>query len=196
MKKMIIKITFQEELLGSASADPEIHSRFIASKAPDAPKMEEELEALGVEEIERREMTVFPRGKHGDPFLWDYQVKGFFKDACGFLRRVPGTEASKLKAYKKILDGLLFVGPRKIPLQLSGPLGVCQRPLRAQTMQGERVALATSETAPAGTWILVELTMLDDGLEKFVLEALDYGALLGIGQWRNSGKGRFIWEKA
>lgn len=196
MKKMVIKITFQEELLGSASADPEIHSRFIASKAPDAPKMEEEVEALGVEEIERREMTVFPRGKHGDPFLWDYQVKGFFKDACGFLRRVPGTEASKLKAYKKILDGLLFVGPRKIPLQLSGPLGVCQRPLRAQTMQGERVALATSETAPAGTWILVELTMLDDGLEKFVLEALDYGALLGIGQWRNSGKGRFIWEKA
>lgn len=184
MKKMVIKITFQEELLGSASADPEIHSRFIASKA------------LGVEEIERREMTVFPRGKHGDPFLWDYQVKGFFKDACGFLRRVPGTEASKLKAYKKILDGLLFVGPRKIPLQLSGPLGVCQRPLRAQTMQGERVALATSETAPAGTWILVELTMLDDGLEKFVLEALDYGALLGIGQWRNSGKGRFTWEKA
>lgn len=196
MKKMVIKITFQEELLGSASADPEIHSRFIASKAPDAPKMEEEVEALGVEEIERREMTVFPRGKHGDPFLWDYQVKGFFKDACGFLRRVPGTEASKLKAYKKILDGLLFVGPRKIPLQLSGPLGVCQRPLRAQTMQGERVALATSETAPAGTWILVELTMLDDGLEKFVLEALDYGALLGIGQWRNSGKGRFTWEKA
>lgn len=196
MKKMVIKITFQEELLGSASADPEIHSRFIASKAPDAPKMEEEVEALGVEEIERREMTVFPRGKHGDPFLWDYQVKGFFKDACGFLRRVPGTEASKLKAYKKILDGLLFVGPRKIPLQLSGPLGVCQRPLRAQTMQGERVALATSETAPAGTWILVELTMLDDGLEKFVMEALDYGALLGIGQWRNSGKGRFTWEKA
>lgn len=196
MKKLIVKITFQEELLGSASADPEIHSRFISSKAPDAPKMEEEVEALGVEAIERREMTVFPRGKHGDPFLWDYQVKGFFKDACGFLRRVPGTEASKLKAYKKILDGLLFVGPREIPLQLSGPLGVCQRPLRAQTMQGERVALATSETAPAGTWILVELTMLDDGLEKFVLEALDYGALLGIGQWRNSGKGRFTWEKA
>ena len=195
MKKMKIRITFTEELLGSACSDKEIHTRFIASKALDAMSMEEEVEALGINAVVTRETTVFPRGRDGSPILWDYQVKGFFKDACGFLRRVPGTEASKLKAYKKILDGLLFVGPRQIPLQLSGELGVCQRPLRAQTMQGERVALSSSETAPAGTVIEVELTMLDDGLEKFVREALDYGALLGIGQWRNSGKGRFTWEE-
>ena len=26
-------------------------------------------------------------------------------------------------------------------------------------------------------------------------ELLDYGAMRGIGQWRNSGKGRFVWEE-
>lgn len=28
-----------------------------------------------------------------------------------------------------------------------------------------------------------------------VREWLDYGALRGFGQWRNSGKGRFTWEE-
>ena len=37
MKKINIKLTYIDELLGTASADPDIHARFIASKAPDAP---------------------------------------------------------------------------------------------------------------------------------------------------------------
>lgn len=36
---------------------------------------------------------------------------------------------------------------------------------------------------------------LDDAHEKAVREWLDYGALRGIGQWRNSSKGRFKWEE-
>lgn len=36
---------------------------------------------------------------------------------------------------------------------------------------------------------------LDESHEKVVREWLDYGALRGIGQWRNSGKGRFEWEE-
>jgi len=35
---------------------------------------------------------------------------------------------------------------------------------------------------------------MDDSHEKAVLEWLNYGALRGIGQWRNSGKGRFSYE--
>ena len=30
--------------------------------------------------------------------------------------------------------------------------------------------------------------------EKAIKEMLDYGQLRGFGQWRNSGKGRFIYE--
>lgn len=194
-KKMRVRITFIEELLGTASANPELHSEFIASKAPDAPSMKEEVAALGAEEVEQKAMTVFPRDENGNPILWDYQVKGFFKGACGFLRRVPGSEASKLKAYKKVLDGLLFIHDRQIVLNMPDAVGNCQRPLRAETAQGERVALANSETAPAGTFIECEIEMLDKSLLPFVREALDYGALSGIGQWRNSGKGRFRWEE-
>ena len=25
-------------------------------------------------------------------------------------------------------------------------------------------------------------------------ECLDYGTMRGLGQWRNSGKGRFVWD--
>lgn len=30
--------------------------------------------------------TCFPRTEDGVPFCWDYQIKGFFKDACSALR--------------------------------------------------------------------------------------------------------------
>ena len=151
------KLTFMEEVLGTASNNPEIHSEFIASKAPDALSTEEEVEAIGVDEYIEKSMTIFPRNEEKKPIFFDYQIKGFFKDACGVLRRVTGSKASKIKAYKKELDGLLFVYPRMIPLNMPGPMGECQRPLRASTAQGERVALAHSEAAPAGTTIEFEI---------------------------------------
>lgn len=194
-KKMTVKLTFTEQLLGTCSANPELHSEFIASKAPDANLREEEIAALGADAVEKKEMTVFPRDEAGNPFLYDYQIKGFFKGVCGFLRRVPGTEASKIKAYKKVLDGLLFVAPRKVSINLSGKIGNCQRPLRAETLQGERIALANSETVPAGSTVTFDILMVDPKLEDFVREALDFGALSGIGQWRNSGAGRYLWDE-
>lgn len=188
------KITFIEGLLGTASNNPEIHREFIASKAPDALTAEEEVAALGAEEVVEKGMTVFPRDKDGNPALFDYQVKGFFKDACGSLRKVPGSKCSKIKAYKKEIDGLLFVYPRMIPLSMPGELTECQRPLRAQTAMGERIALAHSEEAPAGTAIEITIECLTKDMYELALECLDYGEMRGLGQWRNSGKGRFSYE--
>ena len=74
-------------------------------------------------------------------------------------------------------------------------MGNCQRPLRASTAQGERIALAHSEAVPVGSFIEFEITLLDEAHEKAVVEWLDYGRLRGLGQWRNSGKGRFKWEE-
>ena len=96
---------------------------------------------------------------------------------------------------EKIIDGLIFVEPRMIPIEVNGEVGECQRPLRAQTAQGERISLANSEEIPAGSTIEFEIVMLDEKAHKeAVLEWLEYGRLRGIGQWRNSGKGRFTYE--
>jgi len=190
--KIPVTITFVEELLGTAAADPKLHTEFIASKAPDAKTREEEIAAHGAEEVEVRGMSVFPREK-GAPFIWDYQIKGFMKDACGMLARVPDTKSGKLKAYRKVIDGTIFVNPRKIFIQAKGEVGDCQRPLRATGPQGERVALAHSETAPAGSKLTFEIELLDDRVWPIVKEWLDYGKYRGIGQWRNSGKGRFTY---
>lgn len=194
MKELKVRITFTEELLGTANSDKDIHSEFIASKAPDAPSREEEVEAVGVDEVERKEMTIFPRNTDGQPIMWDYQIKGFFKDTCGALRKVTGTESSKIKAFKKEIDGLIFPEPRQIVIKFDGKMGTCQRPLRASTAQGERIALANSETIPAGATIEFTVKCLLDSHIKAVKEWLDYGEFKGMGQWRNSGKGRFTWE--
>ena len=195
MHTLKVKLTFQEEILGTASNNPEIHSEFIASKAQTPEAASEEVAAINVDEAIEKSMTVFPRNPEGTPILFDYQIKGFFKDAAGCLRRVPGTKSSKIKAYKKEIDGLLFIAPRMIPLNMPAAMGECQRPLRASTAQGERIALAHSETAPAGTTIEFQVNCLTKEMYDLTKELLDYGALRGIGQWRNSGKGVFLWEE-
>ena len=194
MSVMRVRLTLTEEVLGTASNNPEIHSDYIASKAPDAKSREEEIEAIGVDAEVEKSMTVFPRNENGDPIMWDYQIKGFFKDACGMLRKVTGTKSSKLKAYKKEIDGLIFVQERQIPFVYEGEIGNCQRPLRAQTAQGERISLANSETIPVGATLEFTVECLVDSDMEAVEEWFDYGRLRGLGCWRNSGKGRFTWE--
>lgn len=193
--KIGVHIELLEGMLGTSSANEEIHSEYIASKAPDAKSMEEEIAAIGVAGVEEKTKTIFPRDENGNPFLWDYQIKGMMKDSCGMLRKVPNSKSSKIKAYKKEIDGLIFVHPRKIPIHLSGPITDCQRPLRAQTMQGERVALATSEEVPAGSTIDFEIEYMSKDAGAAIREWLDYGELRGLGQWRNSGKGRYVWKE-
>lgn len=200
MKKIKVRVTLTEEMLGM-SASPEIHEQYIASKAPDAASTAEEVEALGVEEVVENKRTIFPR-ENNVPILWDYQIKGAFKDSCGMLRRVAGTHSAKLTSFKKVIDGMIFVGPRKIPLNIGeGKTGNCQRPLRADTAQGPRVALADSETVPVGTTFEFEVTLMEPPkkkgkptLEELLIEWLDYGIYRGFGQWRNSGKGKFTYE--
>lgn len=195
MFKMHIRITFIEPILGTSPANDELYREFIGSKAPDAGSIEDEVAALGADAVAEKGMTVFPRTKDGTPFLYDYQIKGFFKDTCGGLRRVDGMISSKIKAYKKEIDKLIFPEPRQIPISFSGEIGECQRPLRAQTAQGERISLAISEEIPEGAQITFSVVGFADSYDKAVREWLDYGKYSGIGQWRNSGKGRFVWEE-
>ena len=115
--KLTVRVTFFEEVLGTCANDPEIHDNFIAHNAPDAPSRAEEIEALGTGEVIERGMTVFPRMEDKlTPFIWDYQIKGFFKDSCSALRSVQGSESKKIKADKryrsKITAGSAIVSDR------------------------------------------------------------------------------------
>ena len=195
MKTLKVKLTFTELILGTCPQNEDIYRDFIGSKAPDASTVDDEVAALGADAVVEKGKTVFPRLDDGTPFLYDYQIKGFLKDTVGGLRKVKNTQSSKIKAYKKEIDKLIFPEPRCIPILFDGNIAECQRPLRAQTIQGERVSLAISESIPAGATVEFTITMLSDEHEALVRECLDYGRFSGIGQWRNSGKGRFTWEE-
>lgn len=185
-----VKLTFTEPMLGTAPQDKDIYSNYIL----DTLAHEDEVETVRDE----KGRTGFHKTADGAPIIYDYMLKGFFKDACGMLSRVDGSHSKKLKAYKKIIDGLVFVFPRRIPLHLAGPITILERPLRAQTAQGERVALAASEMAPEGSTLELTIDVLDDGVvsEELLREWLDYGKYRGLGQWRNGSYGRMTFEMA
>ena len=203
MKNIHVRLTFVEPVLGTGNSNKEIHSEFIASKAPDARSREEEVAALGAEAVDEKTTTVFARDKEGRPILWNYQIKGFFKESCAMLQRMKGEKCSKyscgLKAYKKIIDGTIEPHDgdygRQFPLILpeGAEVGNLQRPLRAQTAQGERIALASSELVPEGTTCEFWIETPDEFVNA-VNEWLKYGRKHGLNQWRNAGFGRFTFE--
>jgi len=202
---MKARIKFTEPLLGTLSGNKEIAEEYINSKHPEGHSKEES-EMHPDEELEKSS-TIFARD--GDKLmLWDYQFKGFFKEACEQMINSGTMTKEELKGtnnslrltqylYKKTIDKQIFVMPRKICLEL--PEGMkpefTERPLRGQTMRGERICLARSESVPAGTSLEIEVVCLNTKLEPYIKQWLTFGALFGMGQWRTSGMGRFKWEE-
>lgn len=194
INKKKYRATFTEGLLATKPNDEAVHETYVAAKRAEGAAQDElDAAAKALAEVERLEKgcTVFHRNADGKPIVWDYQLKGFLKDAIKALRRDPKSACSSLKNYKGVIDGSVFVKPRQIVLQLpeGKSLGTCQRPLRAQTMQGERVALAQSEEAPAGTVIEFEVMTMTPGLDAILEECWEYAQFRFMGAWRNSGKG-------
>ncbi len=193
MDQYAVKLTLTKEILGTVPKDPEIYGTHIAGHAALTDEQLAE-ELATVEKVEEKGWTGFHM-LDGKPVLYDYVIKGFFKDACGMLRRCSGTRSAKLTAYRKVIDGLVFAEPRQIPLDLNGSaMGTNERPLRANTPQGERVALARSDTCPEGTTIEFVVTVLGAVPATLLREWFDYGELRGLGQWRNAGWGTFTYE--
>lgn len=208
-----IEITFIEPIYGSLPGDKEIYKKFIASKAPDAgsrsERLKEEIDSIGLNETMENGMTGFARNRDGDPILLSYVIKGFFKAAANATNLcVAKTDKLYLTQYKAKIDKLIHVTPtgelnrKDTGLILEVPedkedeaLEIIQRPLRAETAQGPRVALASSETLPEGTKLTCVVTILGDALAAYIPTWLNYGQYNGLGQWRNSGKGRFTWKE-
>jgi len=270
-----LHVTLVEPLLGSGAGNPEIHAEFIAARAMDSAKAHEEATSItppktpttdeDVKEEVEKASTIFARGTLG-LHMWDYQVRGFFKESLLALIELGDGPTGMTKwSYKKAADAFLFVYPRRIYLIKPGvdvkslpmhglweetaklpllpdngvrftdkladdlkphvwsELNTNERPLRADTMRGERVALARSEEAPAGTQIVFAVSVLMPGeaakakakaeadkaekegakkrkssaaiTEFTVTDCLDYGKMKGLGQWRSGGFGRFVYKK-
>jgi hypothetical protein len=108
--------------------------------------------------------------------------------------------------YKRTIDTQIFVTPRRVILNIPGldvnipeeerpKLEFCERPLRGDTARGPRIALVRSEMAPEGTTVEIDIMCMNKKLEPYVENWLTFGMLYGLGGWRNSGMGRFTWEK-
>ena len=190
MNAMVI---FCRGILGMTPGKKEIHEKYIASKAPDAKLIEEEIAERGMNEVLDEEKNVFPRTEDGRPFIYDYQWKGYFKEKCSFISKIAGTKSAGVKAYRKMIDGRIFIQDRRNII--NGPVldETCQRTLRANTPQGERISLANSEEIPYGSTSEITVVTMTASEENLVREWLSYGIFHGTGQWRSSGKGRFFW---
>lgn len=238
---MYIEIELLTDALGMMPADKDILSKYIASKAPNALTKTEEIELYGEEEVTDKQTTIWPKTKffideetdHAVdvffnrnnqfnidrdklvelPFLYNYQMRGLFKDACGLLARAKNNESANIfKGYKKIIDGNIFVFPRHIGFQVpeefidefgnvqktytsDGRLNISQRPIRISGPTGERTAINSSEFIPAGSRCKLRIGMTNKVWKKAVEEWLNYGLVRGIGQWRNSSSGLFRWRE-
>lgn len=195
---MKVRLILTEEMLGTKAANPDVFAAFIASKHPSGTPQKDELDKA--ENREENGTTIFHKDSDGYPILWDYQLKGFFKDAGNMTNRMDkkmrnGLE--KLTAYKTKIDGLVFIVQREVKIHLptGTGIGVCERPLRAETAQGPRVSVCRSETVPVGSVLEFDIKILSTDLEPYVEFWLGYGAMRGLGQWRNSGKGTFTYEE-
>lgn len=193
-KTIHVKCKFISPILGSAPSDKDVYSTYIASKTPN--NTDDELESIDATDDEVSEkVTIFHKSKSGAPFMYDYMIKGFFKNACHACREVVGSVSSDLSAYKTKIDNLIFPVQRYIKFENASEITLLQRPLRAQTAQGPRVALSSSEMIQPGCTIEFDLDIKDANLYPYVIEWLEYGKVNGFGQWHNGGYGRFCFAE-
>ncbi len=271
MYYMHVEIEWLEKALATLPNNKDLLASYIASKAPDAKTMEEEIAAIGEDEVINQQVLIYPKGtfykdhdtgrfidnldnniiiseiKNSDtstnawntseepdimhicervenvPYYYNYQIRGAFKDSCGLLARAEevdengkklgASESAKLKAYKKVIDGCIFVFPRRIGIEIpeyslsddgttmipsydeNGNLPILSRPLRTNGPTGERTAIAASEVIPAGSRIRFTIGMTSLKFKPAVIEWLNYMVVHGISGWRNSGLGICHWRE-
>lgn len=192
MKTETAEITIQltSPMLGTVPKDPAVYKSYISDKAAEIyPDRKEEIqdENACVEKIEEKGWTGFHQDDKG-LFIYDYMLKGFIKSAIETL--MENGAIKKISAYKKWVDRLVFISPRKIYLGKTEPDYVVERPIRAMTPQGPRVSLVRSDAIEEGTEITFEVEILKNSKSidiELIKKALEYGRYVGLGQWRGSG---------
>lgn len=200
------EVELTEPMLGTVPANKQVYTDYIRDKEAEkrVPVPEADAEAVTqadeeVLDLGAKGYTSFYQDKEGHPILMDYQIKGFLKEAGNIMKDViegsdaKGKVVEGFKALRSHIDNELFVFPRRIKIADKVDPEPLERPLRAMTQQGPRVALVKSDTVPEGTTFEFEIRVLKHSKinEGAIRLVLDYGAVKGFGQWRNGGYGRF-----
>jgi hypothetical protein len=194
-----VKLCLTEPLLGTVPKSESVYADYLAGKAVKRKEHEatipvEEAIALAEEELatvgdeEKKGWTGFHSDDDG-LFVFDYQIKGFFKEAGSMIKDF---DEVKVKNLKSKIDNYVYVMPRRIRLGAAEPLPL-ERPLRAMTMQGPRVSLMRSDQISAGAVLEFELRVLPQKeiTGELIEQLLEVGEYKGLGQWRNGSYGRF-----
>jgi hypothetical protein len=188
--KYQLKIVFITPVLGT-QPPKDVAIDYLGQKSVDTGGALPDDEVATLDEMVERGTTVFHK-LDGQPIYYDYVIKGFLKEAGKVFNGLRGVKAMRSK-----IDNLVFVTPRRIPLIMpaGNVIEYLERPLRAETAQGPRTALARSEMLPEGTWFKCSLEVFDGPItEEILRDLLSYGERKGLGQWRNGGYGRFRFE--
>ena len=200
-----VRLTLTEAMLGTVPKNKAVYAAHIVTKAKEIAKHMEENEddyvgslaaeeVETVEEVEEKGWTGFHRDEEGI-FIFNYMVKGFIKAATE-VAMVSQLIVPKIVAYKKWIDLLLFIEPRKLRWTdgngtvITEPDGCLERPLRTMSPKGPRVTVTRSDLVNAGRCVEFDLIMLQNskGVEwDNMKHALYYGKYVGLGQWRGSG---------
>ena len=195
-------------LLGSIAMNKEEYKKYIASNAvTDDEKRHTNEDAENVVDVnidDEIKVTGFYRDTvDGSLILKGYQIKGFFKEAVRALKDQIG-----IKNYISKVDNLVFIVEHDLPIMRDGnrifsPDSILDRPLRAQTAQGQRVALAYSEQVVDPWYVDLTIRVLENNATagskpmsmEVIEDLLSYGELKGLLQWRNAGYGSFKYKE-
>ena len=125
-------------------------------------------------------------------YLEAYMLKAFFKNAAWTMKK--WGETTNLRS---LVVKYLFVTTPKVYVEMpeGGVIEKCERPIRCQTAQGERISIGISDEVPAGTKLNFKFRVLKGQLGYDLIRALlDYGHYVGIGQWRTGDHGQFKYK--
>jgi hypothetical protein len=187
-----LKITLTERMLGTIPRDREVLAQHVMDQKEAKG---DEIPPRTPEDQEQRAWTTFYVDENELPVLFDYQLKGFLKEAANDIKDVAGPNETKIASLRSHVERSVFILPRMTPLQ-DTPVGdnqMIERPLRAMTQQGPRVTVVRSDYIEAGQTYTFKLLVLKKSkiTEEVLLKILSRGQLKGLGQWRNGGYGRF-----
>jgi len=181
-----VKIVTTTKMLGTVAKDPKVFEDYIGIRKPPEI-MENEAETIDNPQADCVGWSGFHRNSNG-LFVYEYMIKGMLKDAGNVLKDIVN-----IKALKSKITNFVYVAPRHISLNRQEPDGTLVRPLRAPTPQGERVAITRSDFINEGLELEFYIGLLKhkEITADKVNRILRHGRLMGLGQWRNAGYGRF-----